>query len=73
MRYIIARFELTEHDFQKAWEWLYGQWLPEHSYQPRINPYLETYTEEPKNNIFTVDFCIPVKPDRIYLKLIVRK
>ena len=61
-KYAIARFELTAQDFQKAWEWLYGQWLPNSGYQPDDKPYYETYPEEPKGEIFLVDFCIPVKP-----------
>ena len=61
-KYAIARFELTSQDFQKAWEWLYGQWLPNSGYQPDDKPYFETYPEEPKGEKFIVDFCIPVKP-----------
>ncbi len=61
-KYVIARFELTENDFQKAWEWLYGHWLPNNGYQPDDLPYFETYPEEPKEGKFVVDFCVPVKP-----------
>ena len=61
-KYAVARFELTPQDFQKAWDWLYGQWLPNSGYQPDAKPYFETYPEEPKNDKFIVDFCIPVKP-----------
>lgn len=61
-KYAIARFELTENDFQKAWDWIYGQWLPNSGYQPDTKPYFETYPEEPKGEKFIVDFCIPVKP-----------
>ena len=61
-KYVIARFELTEHDFQKAWEWLYGQWLPNSGYIPDDKPFFETYPEEPKGEKFIVDFCVPVKP-----------
>jgi AraC family transcriptional regulator len=61
-KYAIARFELTTHDFQKAWEWIYGQWLPESGYQADDKPYFETYPEEPRSGKFIVDFCIPVRP-----------
>lgn len=61
-KYAVARFELTGHDFQKAWDWIYGQWLPNSGYQPDAKPYFETYPEEPKDGKFIVDFCIPVKP-----------
>ncbi len=61
-KYAISRFELTAQDFQKAWEWLYRQWLPGSGYQLDDKPYYETYPEEPKGEKFVVDFCIPVKP-----------
>lgn len=61
-RYAVARFELTENDFQKAWEWLYGYWLPNNGFLPDDQPYFETFPEEPKNGSFIVDFCVPVKP-----------
>ncbi len=61
-RYAIAHFELTSGDFQKAWEWLYGEWLPNSGYQPDDKPYFETYPKKPQGGKFVVDFCIPVKP-----------
>jgi len=60
-RYAIAHFELTSNDFQTAWEWLYGQWLPDSGYELDDKPYFETYPEVPKGDKFIVDFCIPVK------------
>lgn len=61
-KYVIARFELTDQDFQKAWEWLYGQWLPNSGYKLDDKPYFETYPEAPAGEKFIVDFCVPVKP-----------
>ena len=61
-RYAIGRFELTPPDFPKAWDWMYGHWLPANGFQPDDKPYFETYPEEPKGDTFVVDFCIPVKP-----------
>lgn len=61
-KYAVARFELTSTDFQKAWQWLFGMWLPNSGYQPDDKPYYETYPEEPKAEKFIVDFCIPVIP-----------
>ncbi len=60
--YAVCRFELTEQDFPKAWNWIYGQWFPDSGYQPDDKLYFETYPEEPKNGKYIVDFCIPVKP-----------
>lgn len=61
-KYAITRFELTSQDFQIAWEWLYGQWLPNSGYKLDDKPYFETYPEAPKGEKFIVDFCIPIKP-----------
>ncbi len=61
-RYVIARFELTAQDFQKAWDWVYGQWFPTSGYQPDDKPCFEMYPEEPKDGKFIVDICVPVKP-----------
>ena len=59
-KYAIARFELTDKDFQMAWEWLYRQWLPNSGYKLDDKPYFETYPEAPEREKFVVDFCIPV-------------
>lgn len=60
--YVIARFELTAQDFQQAWDWLYGEWMPQSGYQPDDKPCFEMYPEEPKDGKFIVDICVPVKP-----------
>ncbi len=60
-RYAIAHFELTSNDFQAAWEWLYGQWLPNSGYELDDKPYFETYPKAPNGEKFIVDFCIPIK------------
>ncbi|PKP06982.1 MAG: AraC family transcriptional regulator [Bacteroidetes bacterium HGW-Bacteroidetes-5] len=61
-KYVIARFELTAQDFQQAWDWVYGEWLPASGYQPDDKPCFEMYPEEPKDGKFVVDICVPVKP-----------
>lgn len=61
-RYAVARFELSSSQFQEAWSWLYGEWLPVSGYQPDDKPCFEMYPKEPENGLFTVDICIPVKP-----------
>jgi AraC family transcriptional regulator len=61
-KYVVARFELTAQDFQHAWDWVYGQWLPSSGYQPDDKPCFEMYPEEPKDGIFTVEICVPIKP-----------
>ncbi len=59
---VVARFELGPADFQKAWDWVYGQWFPASGYQPDDKPCFECYPEEPKDGKFMVDICVPVKP-----------
>lgn len=60
--YAVCHFELTQVDFQTAWNWAYGQWLPQSGYQPDDKPYFEDYLAPPQEGKFLVDFCIPVKP-----------
>ena len=60
--YGIARFKLSGQEFQQAWDWVYGEWLPVSGYQPDDKPCFEMYPEEPKDGKFTVDICVPVKP-----------
>ena len=61
-KYVIARFEVNAQQFGEAWGWVYSQWLPSSGYQPDDKLAFEMYTEEPKNGIFPVDICVPVKP-----------
>ena len=61
-KYVVARFELTAQDFQQAWDWVYGQWLPTSGYQPDDKPCFEMYPEEPKDGKFIVEICVPIKP-----------
>jgi len=61
-KYVIARFQVSPQEFQEAWEWMYGSWLPNSGFQPDDRPCFEMYPEEPKNGKFVVDICIPVKP-----------
>lgn len=60
-KYAVARFELKGTEFSKAWDWVYGEWLPQSGYQPDDKPYFEMYTQEPKDGIYTIEFCVPVK------------
>jgi AraC family transcriptional regulator len=61
-KYAISRFTLSSDEFQEAWAWVYGTWLPQSGYQPDDRPCFEIYPEEEKNGRFTVDICVPVKP-----------
>jgi AraC family transcriptional regulator len=64
-RYALARFELTPSDYQEAWDWVYGTWLPQSGFVPDERPCFELYPPEslahPEGKI-AVDICVPVKP-----------
>ncbi len=61
-QYMVARFVVNASEFADAWQWIYAKWFPESGYQPDDKPCFEMYTEEPKDGLFKVDICIPVKP-----------
>ncbi len=61
-QYVVARFVVQAHEFAEAWNWVYACWFPKSGYQPDDKPCFELYSEEPRDNRFTVDICVPVKP-----------
>ena len=61
-KYVVARFEVDATEFQEAWSWVYGEWLPSSGYQPDDKPCFEMYPEPPKDGKFVVDICVPIKP-----------
>ncbi len=64
-KYALARFELSDQDYQEAWDWVYRTWLPESGYQPDDRPCFEMYHNDPKTHPegkSIVDICIGVKP-----------
>lgn len=61
-KYAVSRFRVSQDEFQEAWSWVYGTWLPQSGYQPEDRPCFEMYPEEAKDGKFAVDICVPVKP-----------
>ncbi|MEW6182975.1 MAG: AraC family transcriptional regulator [Bacillota bacterium] len=64
-RYALARFELAGDEFQEAWNWVYGTWLPSSGYIPDDRPCFELYHGDCNSNPngkFILDICVPVKP-----------
>jgi len=61
-KYAVAQFELRGSEFELAWQWVYGQWLPNSGYQPDDKPYFEQYAAPPQNGIYSIELCLPVKP-----------
>jgi len=60
-KYVVARFTVKADEFQNAWDWLMGKWFPTSGYRPDDKACFELYPEEPENEIFKVDICVPVK------------
>ncbi len=69
-RYAQARFRLDATQFGAAWNWVFGEWLPQSGYQPDDRLCYERYQHhEPTEELdgttgraFVVDICVPVKP-----------
>lgn len=63
--YAVGHFELGKDEFEHAWNYMYGTWLPDSGYQPGDGPCFERGCNNPEThpeNKFIVDICIPVKP-----------
>ncbi|MHB1132333.1 MAG: AraC family transcriptional regulator [Chloroflexota bacterium] len=63
-KYLQARFELADDQYQAAWDYVYGHWLPDSGYQPDERPSFEMYPQEPAapEGKRVVVLCVPVKP-----------
>lgn len=63
--YAVAHFEINPDEYEQAWAWVYGTWLPESGYQPDDKPCFELYGPDPKEHPqgkHVVDICVPVMP-----------
>lgn len=63
--YAVAHFEINADEYEQAWSWVYGTWLPESGYQPADKPCFELYGPDPKEHPqgkHVVDICVPVMP-----------
>jgi AraC family transcriptional regulator len=64
-KYAFARFELSSSEYEEAWNWVYGIWLPTSGYVPDDRPCFEMYPPAKEGSSkakMTVDICVPVKP-----------
>lgn len=64
-KYAMAHFEIGVEEFQAAWDYVYGQWLPKSGYQPGDGPCYELCLKDPKDHPehkYTVEICVPVQP-----------
>jgi len=61
--YAVVPFLLANDEYQSAWDWCYGEWLPRSGYLPDDRPCFELYPEPANDTGKTrVDIYIPVKP-----------
>jgi len=61
----MARFELASDEYPQAWNFVFGQWLPQSGYQPDDRPCYELYHNNPDEHPqgkCIVSICVPVKP-----------
>ena len=64
-QFAVAHFEITDAQFQEAWDMVMGGWFPESGYQPDDRPCYElchNNHEEPPEKKHIVDICVPVRP-----------
>lgn len=63
--YAIGHFEIMSDEYQAAWDYMYGKWLPESGYQPRNTYPFEVYVNDPSTHPqgkHIVDIYLPVEP-----------
>jgi AraC family transcriptional regulator len=64
-KYASAHFEINPDEYQQAWDYVFGTWLPDSGYQPDDRPCFELCLNDPKQHPehkHVVDICVPVRP-----------
>ncbi len=64
-KYAIGHYEIYRNQYGAAWDYLYGEWLPQSGFLPRDGPVFEIYLSEPDSNPLKkqmVDIYIPIGP-----------
>lgn len=62
-KHMFATFKIKTYEFQKAWDWIYRNWLPNSGYEPTNNPAFEYYDKmgTDENGFIDVTICIPIR------------
>jgi AraC family transcriptional regulator len=60
--YAVARFRGGAEIFARAYDFIYGEWLPGSGYRPDDAPAFEMYAGGCEAGRFVFDLCLPVKP-----------
>ncbi|MBI9101182.1 MAG: AraC family transcriptional regulator [Spirochaetales bacterium] len=63
-KYALIDFQLGLDEYQKAWDWVYCDWLPYSGYQPDSRPVFELYPDQTnaEKGKTLVSISVPIKP-----------
>lgn len=64
-KYVIGRFELSTTEYQRAWNYMIMEWLPDSGFKPDDRPSYELYptkVKSSKEDKRIVDICVPIVP-----------
>jgi AraC family transcriptional regulator len=64
-KYAVARFELAVDEFDAAWNWMMGSFIPSSGFQPDDRPCFELELNDPKDHPehkFLIEIWEPVRP-----------
>ncbi|SFR88612.1 AraC family transcriptional regulator [Anaeromicropila populeti] len=63
--YAVGHFEIQQHQYSDAWNYMYQEWIMCSGYVPRNSYPFEVYRNNPstnKNHIHKVDIYVPIEP-----------
>lgn len=55
-KYAVGHFEIFQDEYKGAWDFLYGEWLPNSGYKPRDSYPFEVYRNDPKQRSRTYTY-----------------
>ncbi len=64
-KYAVGHFEIDQSEYSDAWDYLYGDWLPQSGYLPRDSFPFEVYVSDPNSDPLRkhiVDIYLPIEP-----------
>ncbi|MDG5814012.1 GyrI-like domain-containing protein [Chitinispirillales bacterium ANBcel5] len=64
-KYAVAHFEITVDEYEKAWDYVFGEWMPKSGYQPGNGPCYELMLNNPEEHPeekHVIKIHVPVKP-----------
>jgi AraC family transcriptional regulator len=64
-QYALGHFEIDADQYEEAWNFMYGHWLPDSGFQPDDRPAFEMCLNNPDEHPekkHEINICVPVKP-----------